>query len=126
MGANSSRIAEIYKELGMDSAKENTMRNLSTELIIDAESEVSTLSEEVIKFGVIFKSIRSGFKKTSKLISKVFIYLSFFRINAAHSGQFERSLIVCENKAILSYIEGCTAPKKNKKQSSCCGSRTIY
>jgi len=146
---NSLRIIKIYKKLSMNLVKKDTMCNLSIELIIDAESKISTLSEEVIKFGVIFKSIRSGFKKTSNLISKFFLLvvpignnfyaalnssifsdgsfcyvpidtickndlLSFFRINAAHSGQFERSLIVCENKAILSYIEGCTAPKKIK------------
>ncbi len=35
---------------------------------------------------------------------------TYFRINAMNTGQFERTLIVCEDKAYVSYLEGCTAP----------------
>lgn len=41
---------------------------------------------------------------------------TYFRINAANTGQFERTLIVAEKGAYASYLEGCTAPKRNEHQ----------
>src|SRR5437868_486738 len=41
---------------------------------------------------------------------------TYFRINNAESGQFERTLIVAEAGAYVSYLEGCTAPKFDKNQ----------
>ena len=41
---------------------------------------------------------------------------TYFRINAAKTGQFERTLIVAEEGAYVSYLEGCTAPKRDESQ----------
>lgn len=41
---------------------------------------------------------------------------SYFRINTEGSGQFERTLIVCEESSHVSYLEGCTAPKFDTNQ----------
>ncbi|HET8636643.1 MAG TPA: Fe-S cluster assembly protein SufB, partial [Acidobacteriaceae bacterium] len=41
---------------------------------------------------------------------------SYFRINTNDSGQFERTLIIAEEGAHVSYLEGCTAPKRDKNQ----------
>ncbi|MGH8107494.1 MAG: Fe-S cluster assembly protein SufB [Arenimonas sp.] len=41
---------------------------------------------------------------------------TYFRINAGHTGQFERTLIICEEKAYVSYLEGCTAPQRDENQ----------
>ncbi len=41
---------------------------------------------------------------------------TYFRINAADTGQFERTLIVAEDGAYVSYLEGCTAPMRDKNQ----------
>src|SRR5256714_7987287 len=41
---------------------------------------------------------------------------TYFRINAAGSGQFERTLIVAEEGASVSYLEGCTAPMRDEHQ----------
>jgi Fe-S cluster assembly protein SufB len=41
---------------------------------------------------------------------------TYFRINAAETGQFERTLIVAEDGASVSYLEGCTAPKRDENQ----------
>src|SRR5207302_10958931 len=40
----------------------------------------------------------------------------YFRINAAGSGQFERTLIVAEPGSYVSYLEGCTAPMRDENQ----------
>jgi Fe-S cluster assembly protein SufB len=41
---------------------------------------------------------------------------TYFRINAADTGQFERTLIVADEGAYVSYLEGCTAPKRSTNQ----------
>ncbi len=41
---------------------------------------------------------------------------TYFRINAAGSGQFERTLIVAEAGSYVSYLEGCTAPRRDENQ----------
>src|SRR5690349_6796989 len=41
---------------------------------------------------------------------------TYFRINAAETGQFERTLIVAEEGASVSYLEGCTAPRRDENQ----------
>ncbi len=41
---------------------------------------------------------------------------TYFRINAANTGQFERTLIVVEDDSYVSYLEGCTAPQRDENQ----------
>jgi Fe-S cluster assembly protein SufB len=41
---------------------------------------------------------------------------TYFRINARNTGQFERTLIICEDGASVSYLEGCTAPMRDENQ----------
>jgi Fe-S cluster assembly protein SufB len=41
---------------------------------------------------------------------------TYFRINAANTGQFERTLLVAEEGAYVSYLEGCTAPMRDENQ----------
>jgi Fe-S cluster assembly protein SufB len=41
---------------------------------------------------------------------------TYFRINAAQSGQFERTLIIADKAAYVSYLEGCTAPMRDENQ----------
>mgnify|MGYP001238366084 FL=1 len=41
---------------------------------------------------------------------------TYFRINAANTGQFERTLIVADDNSYVSYLEGCTAPMRDENQ----------
>lgn len=41
---------------------------------------------------------------------------TYFRINAINTGQFERTLIVCDEGGYVSYLEGCTAPQRDENQ----------
>ena len=41
---------------------------------------------------------------------------TYFRINATNVGQFERTLIVCDDGGYVSYLEGCTAPMRDENQ----------
>ncbi len=44
---------------------------------------------------------------------------TYFRINAAETGQFERTLIVADEGAYVSYLEGCTAPDARRESVAC-------
>ncbi len=41
---------------------------------------------------------------------------TYFRINASQTGQFERTLIIADEESYVSYLEGCTAPKRDENQ----------
>ena len=41
---------------------------------------------------------------------------TYFRINAANTGQFERTLIIADDESYVSYLEGCTAPRRDENQ----------
>ncbi|MFI4956975.1 MAG: Fe-S cluster assembly protein SufB [Gammaproteobacteria bacterium] len=41
---------------------------------------------------------------------------TYFRINAANTGQFERTLIIADERSYVSYLEGCTAPMRDENQ----------
>lgn len=41
---------------------------------------------------------------------------TYFRMNARNTGQFERTLIICDKNAYVSYLEGCTAPMRDENQ----------
>lgn len=41
---------------------------------------------------------------------------TYFRINAANTGQFERTLIIADEESYVSYLEGCTAPMRDENQ----------
>ncbi|MCU0417658.1 MAG: Fe-S cluster assembly protein SufB [Cytophagaceae bacterium] len=41
---------------------------------------------------------------------------TYFRINAANTGQFERTLIIADDSSYVSYLEGCTAPMRDENQ----------
>ena len=41
---------------------------------------------------------------------------TYFRINAAKSGQFERTLLIADKGSYVSYLEGCTAPQRDENQ----------
>jgi Fe-S cluster assembly protein SufB len=41
---------------------------------------------------------------------------TYFRINAANTGQFERTLVIADDESYVSYLEGCTAPRRDENQ----------
>ena len=45
---------------------------------------------------------------------------TYFRINNEESGQFERTLIIAEERSTVNYLEGCTAPQFSSNQLTCC------
>ena len=50
---------------------------------------------------------------------------TYFRINASETGQFERTLIIADEGSYVSYLEGCTAPKRDENQLHAAGVELI-
>ena len=48
---------------------------------------------------------------------------TYFRINQAGTGQFERTLVIADKESYVSYLEGCTAPSEGRKSTTCCSCR---
>jgi Fe-S cluster assembly protein SufB len=48
---------------------------------------------------------------------------TYFRINEANTGQFERTLVIADQGSYVSYLEGCTAPSRDENQLHACSGR---
>src|SRR5215467_11085302 len=68
----------------------------------------ATLNSAVFSDGS-FVYVRKGVRCPMELST-------YFRINAAKTGQFERTLIIADDGAYVSYLEGCTAPQRDENQ----------
>ncbi len=66
------------------------------------------------EFGSIHRWTRSAY--VPKGVRCPMELSTYFRINAANTGQFERTLIIAEEGAYVSYLEGCTAPMRDENQ----------
>ena len=58
----------------------------------------------------------AAFVSSPKACAARWNFRTYFRINADNTGQFERTLIVAEEGASVSYLEGCTAPMRDEHQ----------
>lgn len=120
-------LAGVEAQFDSEAAYSNMQKNLEKDGVIFVGS-----TEGLKKYPEIFKKffgkvIPIGDNKYSALNSAVFsggsfIYVpkgvkvkqplqAYFRINAENFGQFERTLIIADEGAELTYMEGCTAPK---------------
>lgn len=120
-------LAGVEAQFDSEAAYSNMKKNLEKEGVIFVGS-----TEGLMKYPEIFrpyfgKVIPTGDNKFSALNSAVFsggsfIYVpkgvkvkqplqAYFRINAESFGQFERTLIIADEGAEVTYMEGCTAPK---------------
>ena len=120
-------LAGVEAQFDSEAAYSNVKEELSKEGVIFVNSNEG-LNEYADIFRPYFgKVIPTGDNKFSALNSAVFsggsfIYVpkgvkvkhplqAYFRINSENFGQFERTLIICDEGAELTYMEGCTAPK---------------
>ena len=70
------------------------------------------------KFAALNTAVWSGgsFIYVSKGVHVEIPLQAYFRINTENMGQFERTLIICEDNSYVSYLEGCTAPQRDENQ----------
>jgi len=84
------------------------VRNYLVSVVPIGDNFFATLNSAVFSDGS-FVFVPKGVKSPMELST-------YFRINAANTGQFERTLIVAEEGASVSYLEGCTAPMRDENQ----------
>ena len=133
-------ILRTYARLGIPLNEQKMLAGVAVDAIFDSVSVGTTMKGELAKLGIIFMSLGEALREYPELVRKylgsvvpysdnffaalnsaVFsdgsLELStYFRINAADTGQFERTLIVADEGAYVSYLEGCTAPKRSTNQ----------
>jgi len=129
------KLLETYEKLGVPLHERAKLAGVAVDAVFDSESIGTTFKEDLAKVGVIFCSISEAVQEHpayATLNSAVFsdgsfVYIpkntrcpmelsTYFRINAANTGQFERTLIVAEEGSHVSYLEGCTAPMRDENQ----------
>src|SRR3972149_3396377 len=92
---------------------------------IEADTVPPGLNEDVIRFisakkqepeGLLDWRVPAHQHRLPKGLRCWMERATYFRINAAGTGQFERTLIVADEGAYVSYLEGCTAPMRDENQ----------
>ena len=84
------------------------VKKYMTSVVPYTDNVISALNTAVFSDGS-FVYIPKGVRSPVELSS-------YFRINAANVGQFERTLIIAEEDSYVSYLEGCTAPQRDENQ----------
>ena len=137
-------LKKTFDKLGIPLEEQLRLSGMAVDAVMDSVSVKTTYRERLAELGVIFCSISEAVKDYPDLVRKylgkvvpytdnfyaalksaVFIpkgvrcpmeLSTYFRINAAQTGQFERTLIVADDDAYVSYLEGCTAPMRDENQ----------
>ena len=87
-------LMKTFDKLGIPLEERLALSGTAVDAVMDSVSVKTTFREKLKEKGIIF----------------------YFRINARGTGQFERTLIVCDDDAYVSYLEGCTAPMRDENQ----------
>jgi Fe-S cluster assembly protein SufB len=136
-------LLAMYKKLGISVDEQKKMNNVAMDIVVDSVSVATTFKKTLGEKGIIFMSISEAIKEHPELVRK---YLgtvvpqkdnfyaalnsavfsdgvrcpmelsTYFRINQAGTGQFERTLVIADEGSYVSYLEGCTAPSRDENQ----------
>ncbi len=126
-------LLETYEKLGVPLHERAALAGVAVDAVFDSVSVGTTFRKQLADAGVLFCSMSEAIREYPEIVQKylgsvvptgdnffaalnsaVFSDGSF--INAQNTGQFERTLIVAEEGAHVSYLEGCTAPKRDENQ----------
>ena len=130
-------LKATFDKLGIPLSEQMALSGVAVDAVMDSVSVKTTFKDTLAERGVIFCSFSEAVKNHPELVRKYlgtvvfsdgsFVYIpkgvrcpmelsAYFRINARNTGQFERTLIVAEDEAYVSYLEGCTAPQRDENQ----------
>jgi Fe-S cluster assembly protein SufB len=135
------KLLETYNKLGIPLHEQKLLAGVAVDAVFDSVSVATTfkakLAEAIREHPELVKKYLGSVVPVSDnffatLNSAVFsdgsfVYVpkgvrcpmelsTYFRINAQETGQFERTLIIADEGAYVSYLEGCTAPKRDENQ----------
>jgi Fe-S cluster assembly protein SufB len=125
-------ILRTYEKLGIPLSEQKILAGVAVDAVFDSVSVATTFKDKLAELGIIFCLVPHTDNFFAALNSAVFsdgsfVYVpkgvrcpmelsTYFRINAQNTGQFERTLIVADEGAYVSYLEGCTAPMRDSNQ----------
>jgi Fe-S cluster assembly protein SufB len=138
------KLLATFEKLGIPLSEQKRLAGVAVDAVFDSVSVATTFKEKLKEAGVIFLPFSEAVREYlgsvvpytdnffATLNSAVFTDGSFvfvpkgvkcpmelstyFRINATATGQFERTLIIAEEGASVSYLEGCSAPMRDENQ----------
>src|SRR3990170_2909695 len=98
--------------------KPESLDEVDPELLKTYERLGIPLNEQKMLAGVAVDAVFSdgSFVYVPKGVRSPMELSTYFRINAENTGQFERTLIIADEGSYVSYLEGCTAPKRDENQ----------
>ncbi|MEJ2591617.1 MAG: Fe-S cluster assembly protein SufB [Candidatus Thiodiazotropha sp.] len=102
-------LLATYEKLGIPIDEQKALSGVAVDAVFDSVSVATTFRKTLAEAGVIFCSMSEAIREYPELST-------YFRINEANTGQFERTLIVAEEGSSVSYLEGCTAPTRDENQ----------
>src|SRR5215467_2239694 len=137
-------ILRTYEKLGIPLEEQKHLAGVAVDAVFDSVSVATTFKEKLADLGIVFCSFSEAVQKhlgsvvpytdnffaaqnAAVFTDGSFVYVpkgvrcpmelsTYFRINAANTGQFERTLIVADEGSYVSYLEGCTAPIRDENQ----------
>ena len=134
-------LLRTFDKLGVPMHERAALAGVAVDVVFDSVSVATTYKEKLAEVGIIFCSISEAVQDHPELVKKylgtvvpvgdnyyaAFCFIpkgvkcpmdlsTYFRINTEGSGQFERTLLIAEEGASVSYLEGCTAPRFDTNQ----------
>src|SRR5213078_44 len=115
-------LRATFAKLGISLEEQKRLSGVAVDAVFDSVSVATTFRSELAKVGIIFCSFSDAVQNHPDLVRKylgsVVPYTDnfFATLNSAGTGQFERTLIVADEGASVSYLEGCTAPMRDENQ----------
>ncbi len=137
-------LKRTFDRLGIPLEEQMALAGVAVDAVMDSVSVKTTFRETLAEKGIIFCSIAEAVRKylgsvvpyTDNFYAALnaavfsdgsFCYVpkgvrcpmelsTYFRINAEGTGQFERTLLVADEGSYVSYLEGCTAPRRDENQ----------
>jgi Fe-S cluster assembly protein SufB len=137
-------LLDTFNKLGISLDEQKKLAGVAVDVVMDSVSVATTFKKTLAEKGIIFCSISEAIQEHPELVKKYigsvvpalnsavftdgsFCYIpkgvhcpmelsTYFRINQAGTGQFERTLVIAEESSYVSYLEGCTAPMRDENQ----------
>ena len=108
-------LLRTFEKLGVPMHERALLAGVAVDVIFDSVSVTTTYKAKLAEVGIIFGSISEAVQNHPEMVRQ---YLGSVMPSADnyYSGQFERTLIVAEEGASVSYLEGCTAPQFDTNQ----------
>src|SRR5580693_2352961 len=115
-------LLKTYEKLGIPLKERELLAGVAVDAVFDSVSVATTFKEKLKDMGIFFAALNSAvfsdgsFCYIPKGVRCPMELSTYFRINAKDTGQFERTLIIADEGAYVSYLEGCTAPMRDTNQ----------